>query len=104
MADLGAVRGTEQAGTRPVVVVQSDSVTSLLSTVQVVPCTTNLRWSAFPFCVQVARLEGGLTDDSVALCHQMRALDATRLIRKMGELGDDRMEEIESAIRVTLDI
>lgn len=53
LATLDPVRGSEQAGTRPVLVLQTDPLNDFLRTVVVVPFTTNLRWSRFPFCVAV---------------------------------------------------
>jgi mRNA interferase MazF len=43
LAALDPVRGSEQAGTRPVLVLQADPLNDFLRTVVVVPFTTNLR-------------------------------------------------------------
>jgi len=102
LATLNPVRGSEQAGTRPVLILQTAPLNSFLRTVIVLPFTSNLRWKSFAFCVFVARGEGGLTSDSVALCHQIRVVDKLRLIRQLGRISDVTMAKIEQAIRLTI--
>lgn len=104
MASLDPVRGSEQAGTRPVIVLQADSLNSFLRTAVVVPCTSNLRWAEFAHCVRLAAGEGGLTNESAVLSHQLRVIDAARLVRCMGALSPSAMRKIETSLLVTLDI
>ena len=104
MATLDPIRGSEQAGTRPVLILQADPLNVFLRTAVIVPLTSNLNWARFPFCVQVSAGEAGLTVDSVALCHQARAIDKTRLIRRMGELSPTTLIQVELAFRVTVDM
>jgi mRNA interferase MazF len=84
-----------------VVVFQADAVNEFTSTVLCIPLTTNLRRAALPTCLLIRKAEGGLTDDSVALCHQMRALDKTRLVRRLGELRPDTLLALESRVLFT---
>lgn len=102
MADLDPVRGSEQSGTRPVVIVQADSLNANLRTVIVVPFTSNLRWQHLKHCVLVLAGEGGLRSDSLALCNQIRVCDKTRLIRLLGQLIDPTMARIEQGITAAL--
>lgn len=103
-ADLSPTQGSEQAGRRPVLVVQNDAVNRFTTTVVTVPLTTNLRRAALPSCVQVAAGEGGLTAASVALCHQLRALDTGRLRGKQGQMSEETMANVEACILFTLGI
>lgn len=102
LAALDPVRGSEQAGTRPVLLFQADPLNAFLRTIIVIPCTTNLQWTRFPFCVPVPAGDGGLVSDSVALCHQIRVSDKSRLLRRLGQLSDVTMAKVEQALRVTL--
>ena len=104
LADLNPVRGSEQAGMRPVLIVQTNSINRFTTTVLTIPFTTNLRRSALPSCVQVASGEGGLSSESVALCHQLRVLDKTRITRKLGELSIVTLEKVEDCVLFTLGI
>ena len=53
-------------------------------------------------CVAIIKGEGGLSQDSVALCFQTRAIDKTRLVRKLGNLSDGLVSELESVVLMTL--
>ena len=102
MASLDPIRGSEQAGIRPVLVLQTDPLNNFLRTFVSVPLTTNLKWSRYAFCVFVASPEGGLVSDSVALCHQIRATDRSRFIRILGRVSDATLAQVEQAVSVTL--
>lgn len=102
LADLNPIRGSEQAGVRPVLVFQNDVINAFTTTVLSTPLTTNLRRAALPSCVRVAKKEGGLTEDSVLLCHQLRALDKTRLRKKLGEVSDSTLAAVENCFLFTV--
>ena len=104
LADLNPIRGSEQAGRRPVLVLQNDVINSFTTTVLAVPPTTNLRPAALPSCARIAAGEGGVTGDSVALGHQLRVLDMTRLQRKLGSVSQHTMLAVERCVLFTLGI
>ena len=103
-ADLNPTRGSEQAVVRPVLVFQSDDINEFTSTVLCIPLTSNLRRAALPTCLLIPKGEAGPTSDSVALCHQMRVLDKTRLQRRLGMLGPDTISAVENRMLFTLGI
>lgn len=103
-ADLDPIRGSEQAGHRPVTIIQHDQITRGSRTVLAIPLTTNLDRNVLPSAVLVPKGTGGLSADSVALCHQMKALDKQRLSRRQGKLGDHLLNEIEARLLYTLGI
>lgn len=101
LASLDPTRGSEQAGTRPVLVFQNDLITRYTTTVLAIPLTTNLRRASLPSCVLIEKGEAGLARDSVALCHQLRVLDKTRLQRKLGAISQQTMSTVETCIVFT---
>ncbi len=103
LADLNPVKGSEQAGIRPVLILQNDTV-GKFTTVIALPLTTNLRRAALPSCGAINKDEGGLSEDSVVICHQLRVLDKTRLQRKLGEVSQSKLTEIEDCVLFTLGI
>jgi mRNA interferase MazF len=103
-ADLNPIRGSEQAGQRPVLIFQNNAINPYTATVIAIPCTTNLRRAALPSCVRIPAGGGGLVYDSVALCHQLRVLDRTRLDRRLGMVSAETMELIEDCVLFTLGI
>ena len=104
LADLNPVRGSEQAGIRPVLIFQNNTINRFTITVLAIPFTTNLRRASLPSCVRISKNEGGLTNDSVALCHQLRALDKTRLQRKLGTVRQDTLSTIDNCVLSTMGI
>lgn len=102
LVDLGQLKGDhEQAGRRPAVVLQTDDL-SPLSTVVIIPLTTQPRQAGLANTVLIPAREAGQDRDSVALCHQIRALDRRKLIHKIGELAPERLSEIELAVLFVL--
>jgi mRNA interferase MazF len=80
-ADLGEPIGSE-AGFRPVLVVQGDSLNrSRIATAVCVPLTSNLKWGEAPGNVVLKAKSTGLPKDSVANLSQVVALDKTALHR-----------------------
>lgn len=104
LANLDPVKGSEQAGTRPVLVFEDDRLIPHTLTVVVIPFTTNLAMQKLPTCVLVPAGEGGLRQDSVAICHQIRALDKRGLVTCWGTLPSKRVAEIERTVLRTLGI
>ena len=102
MANLDPVVGFEQAGTRPVLVVQCDQANERIPTVTVVPLTSNLRAGRFLFTVPIPAAESGLTVDGVALVFHIRTLDQTRLIRKLGHLNPQTLAWVDQALALHL--
>lgn len=105
MAMLDPATGSEQAGTRPVVVVSRNVIHQLMEIVVVVPVTgRENRPHIFASQVSIPAGSGGLTKDSVALTEQVRTLSKQRLRRRMGTLPGDIMNAINQALRDTLDL
>ncbi len=98
LANLDPVIGSEQAGTRPVLVVQCDQANERIPTVTVVPLTSNRRAARFLFTVSVSAAEAGLAMDGVALVFHIRTLDQARLIRKMGHLAPQTLLRVDQAL------
>lgn len=102
LANLDPTKGSEQAGTRPVLVFQHNQLNRVTRTVVVIPFTTNLRMAHLPSCVLVPAGEGGLREDSVAICHQIRALDRSGLLTYWGTLSSIQLAKVERVIAFTL--
>lgn len=102
-ADLSPIRGSEQAGVRPVLVVQTDRANPFSPHI-IVPFTTRIRSKLLPSHVLVPAGEGGLTQNSVALCEQIRVIDVGRLMTRLGTLTTARMRDIADALRAILEL
>jgi mRNA interferase MazF len=92
-------RGTEIRKTRPAVVVSNDSCNRYGSRVVVLPITGNVD-SLYP---GEARIEVGGSPGR-ALGDQIRSIDKSRLRSRIGTLSRQEMLDVESAVRITLDL
>ncbi len=104
VADLNPVVGSEQAGMRPVVIVQNSLLNRFTRTIVVVPFTTNLKRAELPSAVLISKGDGGLDQDSVALCHQVRVLDKSRLQNRLGTLSAESISKINETLAFVLDL
>lgn len=102
LANLDPTQGSEQAGVRPIIIFQDDIISRFSTTTIAIPLTTNLRRASLPICVLLKQGDGSLAKDSVALCFQLRAIDKTRLIRRLGRLNNRTISKLEEVILITL--
>ena len=100
--DLNPVKGSEQAGRRPVVVIQNDVGNETAPTVIVAPLTTKSFTKHYPVNVHVPRSVTGLKENSAILLSQIRTIDKTRLDRKIGHLPPTYLKEVDRAICISL--
>ncbi len=102
LCDLNPVVSTEQAGVRPAVVLQIDRANAVSPHTIIAPFTTKIRRALLPSHVLVPAGAGGLTQDSVVLCEQIRVIDKRRIIRVLGRLDDSHMQNIAKALSTIL--
>ena len=112
LVDLNPVKGREQHGLRPVLVVSADAINRqpLVVTVVVGTASENVPRD-YPSNVRVGAAESGLPMDTVFLCFQLRALDPGRFLdpktgrpRLIAQLNEARMREVDEALRLVLDL
>ena len=104
-ARLSPTEGSEQQGTRPVVIVSRNAINDNSPVVVIVLLTdaANVK-RPYPNNVLIPAAEGGLSMDSMALAGQVRAIAVSRLLRRRGVLSADTMRAIDRALRITLDL
>ena len=100
--DLNPVKGSEQAGRRPVVVIQNDVGNEAAPAVIVAPLTTKSFTKHYPINVHLPRGVAGLKEDSAMLLSPIRTIDKTRLDRKIGHLPPLFLKQVDQAICVSL--
>jgi len=94
------VRGFEQGGTRPAVVIQNDEGNEFASTTIVAAMSSQHR--DYPVRVMVSPKQSGLRESSSVMLDQIRTMSLDRLGRKVGQLAPDKMEEVGEALRRSL--
>ena len=97
-AALDPVLGSEQGGTRPVVVVQNNVGNRYSPTVIVLAVTSRMNKARLPTHIEVPSPIGGLPRDSVILAEQVRTLDKQRLTERLGALPESVMAQVDRAL------
>ncbi|MEI7559358.1 MAG: type II toxin-antitoxin system PemK/MazF family toxin [Actinomycetes bacterium] len=98
LADLDPVRGREQAGRRPVVVISVDALNHGHGGISiVVPVTSTRRPN--PIHVELGEGVGGLRNTSYALPEMVRAISQDRLAKRWGVLERNELVQIIRRVR-----
>ena len=101
-ADLSPVVGSEQGGYRPVVVLQNNKGNRYSTTIIVAPISSKLTKNPLPTHVMVEN--NYLEKKSVILLEQIRTIDKQRIREKVGFIDNKVMQQINEAIKTSLDI
>lgn len=101
IADLNPVRGREQAGRRPVLVISEDLFNQGPAGLAIVlPMTSTIR--NVPSHVPVSPPEGGVKNRTAILCEGVRSLSVERLVQRWGAVSRQTMAAVEDRLRILL--
>ena len=102
LADLDPYRGSEQGGTRPVLVLQNNVGNIYCPTLIVAPITSRLEKKPNqPTHCLLGKVKC-LPEKSMVMLEQIRTIDKSRVIRFIGRLKAEKMREIDAALEVSL--
>ena len=103
LVDLNPVRGHEQAGKRPGLVVSVDLFNQgPAGLVVILPITTKAK--GIPFHVEINISEGGLTKRSFIKCEDIRSIAKERLLKNVGRVSEETMKAVEDRLRILLNL
>ncbi len=103
MADLDPVRGHEQAGTRPVLVISVDEFNrGPAGLIIALPLTSKNKRVLYH--VPVTPPEGGLNVASFIKCEDVRSLSVERLTQYRGRVSGATMESVCAILRALIDM
>ena len=106
-AQLAPRSGAEQQGWRPVILVSHDGFNQVPGwrSVIVVPVSTAAAQAGRgPTAVGLSSGAGGLTRDSVAICHQVTTLDRAKLVQRIGVLDSQTLIRIDNGLKASLQL
>ena len=87
LVDLNPIRGREQSGQRPAMVISVDLFNSgPADLIVVLPITSQAK--GIPFHVQIDPSEGGVTKTSFIKCEDVRSISKERLIRRFRSVSE----------------
>ena len=103
--DFGEPRGSAPANRRPAVIVQSDRYNaSRISTVVVLPITSNTALARHPGNVFVPASASGLPKDSVVNVSQPMTVDRVDVDDTGVDLPDSLMDVVDAGLRRVMDL
>ncbi len=102
LVNLDPTVGSEQGKTRPCLVIQNDDGNKFSPTTIIAPTTTKIFEKEYPTNVEVVAEESGLNFDSTVLLNQIRAIDKSRLMRRLCHLSPAIMRKVDLAIKASL--
>ncbi|CAB1129291.1 endoribonuclease toxin [Candidatus Hydrogenisulfobacillus filiaventi] len=101
-ADLSPVRGSEQGGIRPVLILQNDIGNRYSPTTIVCPITSRTMKTRLPIHVELRAEDSALARDSVILLEQVRTIDKQRLREWVAHLDPAIMARVDAALEISL--
>lgn len=101
-AELSPVVGSEQGGTRPVLVIQNDIGNRFSPTVIIAAITAQIQKAKLPTHVEIDARKYGFERDSVILLEQLRTIDKSRLTDKITQLDEALMEKVDEALEISV--
>jgi mRNA interferase MazF len=103
-ANLNPFRGSEQGGTRPVLVLQNDTGNFFCPTLIVAPLTTKVyKKQTLPTHFVLKHVKG-LGAESIVLLEQIKTIDKSRILNYVGKVLPSEMNGVDEAMRISLGI
>ena len=103
-ADLSPVVGSEQGGTRPVIIIQNDIGNKYSPTVICAAITSQINKAKLPTHIEISADRYNLIKDSVILMEQIRTIDKKRLMEKVCSTDDELISLVDKALVISLGI
>ena len=102
MADLDPVKGSEQGGIRPVLIISNDINNRNSRAFLAAPVTSRPK-KRLPTHVRLRGIQG-LPRDSTVLTEDHRSLDETRFGPYMGHVNSGTMKKVDNALKYSMDL
>ncbi len=104
LVDWSPSRGSEQKGIRPSLILQSDKGNSNKNYPNTIVLTISTKGKNIPFHIKLIPDKiNGLKEISYIKCEQILTISKKRLVKKVGAIGEDILDEIEKSVKLVLD-
>lgn len=104
LANLEPRKGSEQGGVRPVLIIQNDISNKHSPVTIIAAITSKIFEKEFPTNVFISKKDSGLDRDSTILLNQVRTIDNSRILKKIGSLDFHLLNKVDLALKVSLDL
>ncbi|MEK6909247.1 MAG: type II toxin-antitoxin system PemK/MazF family toxin [Nanoarchaeota archaeon] len=102
LANLEPVKGSEQGGIRPVLVIQNDISNEYSPITIVAALTSKIKITKFITNIFIPKSQTGLDKDSIILLNQIKTIDKSRIIKRIGTVDNELMNKVDNAIKISL--
>lgn len=104
LVNLDPTVGHEIKKARPAVIIQNDLGNNYSPITIIAPLTSQNLDKVYPIEVLIKKEILKLDKDSKVLLNQIRAIDKTRLIKKLSKLDSETMIQVDEALKISLDL
>lgn len=103
MIDLNPVKGHEQAGYRPGLIISADIFNhGPAGLIVIIPITSQDK--KIPLHVTITPPEGGITKKSFIKCEDIRSVSIERLSKRLGNVSHETLEAVEDRLKILLNL
>ncbi len=102
VANLEPVKGSEQGGIRPALIIQNNIHNKHSPTTILAPITSKIYSKNYPTNVFISKKDSKLPKDSTILLNQIRTIDKSRIKKRISNLNPYLMFQVDLAIKVSL--
>ena len=104
LVDLNSHVGSEQSGIRPALIVQNEEGNTYSPTTIICPLTSKQK-TLLKTHVFLETSDCGIIKDSTVLCEQVRVIDKSRIVRKVGEITNQKkIEDVNRKLMISMGI
>lgn len=104
LVNLDPTVGHEIKKARPAVIIQNDLGNNYSPITIIAPLTSQNLYKIYPIEVLIKKEIFKLDKDSKVLLNQIRAVDKSRLIKKLSKLDNETMIKVDEALKISLNL
>jgi len=104
LVNLEPVKGREQGGIRPFLIIQNDISNEYSPLTIGAAITSIIKSTKFITNIPIFKGKTGLDKDSIVLLNQIKTIDKSRIIKRIGSINKELMMEIDTALKISLDL
>jgi len=105
LLDWSPARGSEQAGFRPALVIQTDAANANPAYPNTIVLAISTKGKPVPFHVALKPGRGnGLSEPSFVKCEQVLTVAKERLVRRLGTIQPEQLRQVSRAVRLVMEL
>lgn len=104
LINLEPKKGHEQGNIRPALVIQNNILNVHSPLTIILPITSKIYTKEYPTNIFLPKKISKLPKDSTILSNQIRAIDKSRILKKISSLDKTIMKKVEKALKISVGI